>query len=647
MSGTTSPVEAGLVRAIEIDDQALEAYLKEANIPALLMAYIHLTGDTDVMDSDIKPNANIFGDGEGDLSGEQRARVREMTAQAIKDYRDRGHTLPAAPSVDGLQAMVDYMIGSKVPEDYVPLLQEELGISGIDSRIIDFSAIDDGERASFNVVIVGAGMSGLLMGIRLKQAGIPFTIVEKNPQIGGTWYENTYPGCRVDNPNHLYSYSFEPNHDWPLHFSTHDVLFDYFNRCADKYGIREHIRFNTEQKQAAYDTGSGRWRIDIDGPEGAEQIEANAFISAVGQLNRPQWPDIQGISTFTGPSFHSAEWDHSVDLNGKKVAVVGTGASAAQFVPEIAGDVGEMVLFQRTPPWISETPHYHAEVSDGIKWLLNHVPYYDKWYRFWLFWMTSEGLLPMVKVDPTWESDDASVSASHQMVQNMTLDYIAKQLDGRPDLLEKATPHYPMGGKRNLRDNGVWLHALKRDNVSVVTDPIAEITPEGLRTEDGSVYDADVIVYGTGFQATKFLFPMKIIGTDGQDLRESWGVDPRAYLGLTVPGFPNFFCLYGPNTNIVVNGSIIFFSECEVRYVMGCLKMLLERDEASMDCKQDIHDAFNEDIDVANEQMAWGLPGFNSWYKNENGRVTQNWPYQLIDYWSATREPDPSDYNFA
>jgi 4-hydroxyacetophenone monooxygenase len=201
-----------------------------------------------------------------------------------------------------------------------------------------------------------------------------------------------------------------------------------------------------------------------------------------------------------------------------------------------------------------------------------------------------------------------------------------------------------MGGKRNLRDNGAWLGALKRDNVSVTDNTITEITPKGLRTADGVEHEFDVIVYGTGFSASKFLAPMRIIGKDGVDLRNHWGDNPRAYLGMTVPGFPNFFCLYGPNTNIVVNGSIIFFSECEVRYVARCIKLLVEKGLSAMDCRQDVHDSFNEEIDAANEQMAWGLPGFSSWYKNAEGRVTQNWPHSLLEYWSRTREPSEADF---
>jgi 4-hydroxyacetophenone monooxygenase len=628
-------------------DETIQKALSEAHVPALMMAMVHMTGDTSILRGNIRPSANLFGDGEGDLSASDKDSVRLQALKVLAQFRDSGGAMPPPPGAETLQEMVNFMLGEDVPEKYVALLQEELGVSGVDSRDVHIALPDGATEGDFRVLIVGAGMSGLLAAIRLKNAGIPFVIIEKNEAIGGTWFANTYPGCRVDNPNHLYSYSFEPNHDWPLHFSTHDVLFDYFNRCADKYGIREHIRFNTEVVQATYNEEAANWSVEVRDEGGTtETLEAQAFISAVGQLNRPKMPDIPGIERFEGASFHSAEWDHGVDLKGKRVAVVGTGASAAQFIPEIAPEAGDLTIFQRTPPWISETPHYHDAVSDNIKWLLHHVPYYDKWYRFWLFWMTSEGLLPMVKVDPNWTSDDGSVSESHAMIQNMTKDYIARQVGDDPDLLEKVVPNYPMGGKRNLRDNGAWLKALKRDNVTVTTDTIAEITATGVRTEDGTEYPVDVIVYGTGFTASEFLAPMKIIGKEGVDLRESWGDNPRAYLGITVPGFPNLFCLYGPNTNIVVNGSIIFFAECEVRYVLACVKLLVEEGLASMECRQDIHDSFNEDIDAANAQMAWGLPGFSSWYKNSEGRVTQNWPHSLLDYWAVTREPAPADFEF-
>jgi 4-hydroxyacetophenone monooxygenase len=495
------------------------------------------------------------------------------------------------------------------------------------------------------VLVIGAGMSGLLTGIRLGQAGIDFQIVEKNADVGGTWLENIYPGCRVDSSNHMYSYSFEPNHQWPQHFSPQPVLLRYFQGVADRYDLRKKIRFETEVQEAVFDETRALWKVRVRAKDGAEEtLEANAVVTAVGQLNRPRLPDIRGRDSFAGPSFHSAQWAPHVDLTGKRVAVIGTGASAFQLVPEIAGKVKSLTIFQRTPPWIFPTPHYHDDVPEGMKWLLETIPYYDKWYRFFLFWMATDGLLAAVRADPTWNGPPNAVSAENAMAGEMIIEALKAQVGDRTELLDKVIPRYPLGGKRALLDNGAWINALKGANTEIVTDPIAEITPSGVRTQDGAHHDADVIVYATGFTASRFLSPMKIVGRGGQELHAQWNGDPRAYLGMTTPGFPNFFMIYGPNTNIVVNGSIIFFSECSVRYIIGCLKLLAETGAKAIECKAEVHDAFNEKVDAANKLMAWGAPQVTSWYKNEAGRVTQNWPFALVDYWSATLAPDPKDF---
>src|SRR5262249_55835864 len=275
-------------------------------------------------------------------------------------------------------------------------------LDGRDAYARPLDTVPAAAKERFHVVMVGAGMSGLLAAIRLQQPGIPYTIVEKNADVGGTWVENTYTGCRVDSPNHIYPYPFAPN-DWPQHFSPQRVLREYFTRCAAEYRLRDHIRFDTEVEEAAWDERTGRWTVRLrtkDGRTGS--LEANAVISAVGQLNRPRMPDIPGREGFAGAAFHSARWEHQHDLRDKRIAVIGTGASAFQFVPEIAQQAREVVIFQRTPPWILPTPDYHADIPGGKHWLLNHVPYYAKWFRFWMFWRTAEGLLSSVTIDPEW-----------------------------------------------------------------------------------------------------------------------------------------------------------------------------------------------------------------------------------------------------
>ena len=537
--------------------------------------------------------------------------------------------------------MSSFLIADTVPTDYEEFLLSELAMQGQDSYAHpSFEGISDEARSDFHVVIVGAGMSGLLAAIRLDE-GIPYTIIEKNAEVGGTWYENQYPGCRVDNPNHIYSYSFEPQ-DWPQFYSDRNVLFDYFDRIADKYDIRPHIRFDTEVESAEFNEESGGWTVTVTGADGAaEAIEANAVISAVGQLNRPRMPKIAGREAFEGVSFHSGEWEHEHDLAGKRVGVIGTGASAFQFVPEISQDADEVVIFQRTAPWMAPAPTYRQDIPEGKHWLINHVPFYDKWYRFSLFWRTSEGMLRSVEVDPDWDQAQGSVSATNQQLRELLTAYISGTLAEAPAVLANAIPDYPPGGKRMVIDDGNWLRALMRDNVHVTTDPIEAITPTGISTTSGAEEAFDVIIF-----ASNFLMPMRVVGRDGVELHDHWDGTARAYMGISIPGFPNLFCLYGPNTNIVVNGSTIFFAECEMRYVMGCLRLLLDGDRPAMECKVAVHDAYNRRIDEGNAAMAWGTPDVSSWYKNSAGHVTQNWPFSLLEFWSQTLEPDPDDYEF-
>ncbi|MGI9053314.1 MAG: flavin-containing monooxygenase [Ilumatobacteraceae bacterium] len=635
---------ASAIEPITADDDAIRDALAVADLPALLSALAHVTGDHSLLRAELRIDPMLMAEDQGGLTPEQQDEIRQLALGAITRFRDTGSVAAPLPTGPDLRELLEFMAGGLPIDDYLPMMREELALTA-DLRAPRWHKDDVAPDAPFMVAVVGAGMSGVIAAYRLAEADIPYVVIEKNRDVGGTWLENTYPGCRVDIPNHYYSYSFAQRDDWPWFYSPQPELHRYFKECVDEFGIRSSIRFGTEVSSVVWDEESATWTLELVAADGTEStVRANVVISAVGQLNRPQLPSIEGRDSFAGPSFHSARWDHSVDLAGKRVAVIGTGCSAAQFAPIVAQEAASLEIFQRTPNWQFPVPHYQQAVPDGLQWLLANVPYYRQWYRFWLFWRSSELLRPMAEVDPEWPHQETSVSEANEGLRVLLTEALSAQYPDRPDLLEKVLPLFPPASKRIIVDDGAWATMLHRDDVTLTTTGIARIEPAGVRTIDGELHEVDAIVYGTGFQPSKFLTPMKVVGRDGVDLHGRWDGDARAYLGVTVPGFPNFSLLYGPNTNIVVNGSIIWFSECEVRYVMDLIRHLLAEDLRALDVKADVHDRYNAEIDAENQRMAWGVTTVNTWYKNAKGRVAQNWPFPLLEFWKRTQEVNPDDY---
>jgi 4-hydroxyacetophenone monooxygenase len=354
-------------------------------------------------------------------------------------------------------------------------------------------------------------------------------------------------------------------------------------------------------------------------------------------------PDIPGVEAFEGPSWHTARWRHDIDLKGKRVAVIGTGASAYQVVPAILDDVASMVIFQRTPPWMLPTPAYFKEIPDAHRVLLLGLPHYARWFRFYQFWTSVVGRWHQVRVDPDFEHP-VSVSAANEAFRSVLVEHLERQVADRPDLLAAAIPQYPPGAKRMLRDNGTWPAALAHPKVHLELGPIEQIDQSGIGLVDGSKHEVDVIIYATGFRASAFLTPIRVIGRAGRDLHAWWDGDARAYRGMSVPGFPNLLFLYGPNTNLVVNGSLIVFAEAEMNYALEHLRTLLTSDIHALDVTESAFETYNTSIDAENRQMAWGASNVSSWYKNELGRVSQNWPRPLIDFYEQTRSIDLADH---
>jgi len=628
------------------DDTTLTAALADAELPSLLPALAYLTGDMALVASDLRPPQTLSAVvlPQAGMSDEVQGRAREVALNALRRLRDSGWQPAEPPTPDQLRTMMEFITGD-VGDDYVPLLTYELALP-VDTGTPAWHKSELAPSREFTVAIVGAGMSGLAAAYRLDQGGVQYEIFERNGDVGGVWLENTYPGCRLDTSNFNYSYSFAQKSDWSHQFSLQQTILGYFRDIAERSDIGKRIRFETEVRRLEFDETDAMWTVTVSSKGRSEETSrAHAVISAVGQLNQPSLPDIPGIERFAGRSWHTARWCHDVDLSDQRVAVVGTGASAYQVVPAIAARVGSLQVFQRSAPYMMPTPAYHREIPAGLRWLFERVPHYHRWFRFYQFWTSVEGRRAFSEVDPSWEGTE-SVSEVNETLRRSLVDHLRRQYEDRPDLLEKVIPHYPPYSKRMLRDNGVWAAALKAPNVSLITDPIEEITERGIRTRDGVEHEVDVIIYGTGFEARSFLRPMVVKGRSGIDLHDQWAGEPRALYGITIPNFPNLFCLYGPNTNLVVNGSLFLFSECAVHYTLACIHELLCSGARAMDCRWEPFDQYNARIDRANQLMAWGRAGVTNWYKNERGRVTQNWPLSTIEYWNVTRAPNPAEYDF-
>lgn len=632
----------------EEKDAFIRAALNEASIPTLIMSMIHLTGDLDLLETLPKPRKPVMGELQGFMGEDEKEYIRDLAFKVIKEYKDREDLKPFIPKKEDLHRMMEFMVGEKVSHDYFELMLEEIDLLDLDPRKVNFKnykkvKIPD----NFEIIVIGAGLSGILAGIRLKQAGLKFNILEKNPDLGGTWLENSYPGCRVDIANHFYSYSFNPNNEWSEHFSQQAEILNYLKKSVKKYNIFKNINFGRKVISAHYKEEIKRWELNIKYNSGKEEtITAKILISAVGQLNRPKTPKFPGIKKFRGNQFHSSRWDHEQELARKKVAVVGTGASSFQIVPEIAKIARKLYVFQRSPAWMYPNPLYHEKVSKNKKWLLKKIPLYSKWYRLLLFWPGSDSLMPSLIVDEKWEHQERSVNAMNDKQRETFTDYIEGQIGEDKSLLSKVIPQYPPFVKRMLQDNGGWLNSLKKKNVDLIVDPIISINSKGIETSKDS-FNLDVIIYATGFHGTEFLSSLEVKGKNGQLLSKLWKDEPEAYLGITIPNFPNLFCLYGPATNLAHAGSIIFNSECQVRYVMDSIRYLILHEFQEIDCKEEINKEYNKRLQKALSRTVFSSIATDSWYKNRKGNVVTTSPWLIKDYWSWTMKLNPEDYNFS
>jgi cation diffusion facilitator CzcD-associated flavoprotein CzcO len=474
-------------------------------------------------------------------------------------------------------------------------------------------------------IVIGAGFGGLGAAYELSRDGLAdVTVLEKAGDIGGVWRENTYPGAACDVPSHLYSYSFARKTDWGRRYAEQPDILGYIQHTADRLGLRDLVRTGVEVASAEYDESTATWRVATSS---GDVYEADILVPAVGQLSRPALPAIPGLGTFSGPSFHSAEWRHDVDLTGKRVAVLGTGASAIQFVPRVRRAAAHVTVFQRSAPYV--VPKLDRAYTGAHHAAFRTVPGFAAAMRK-LVWESTELLgLALTRVAPLARLVGVLASAN------------LKRHIKNPVLRAKLTPDYPIGCKRVLFSSD-WYPALACDNVDVETGAITEVTTTGVRTADGRVHEVDVIVYGTGFRATEFLAPMTITGRGGRDLHTEWADGARAHLGMAVPGFPNMFLIYGPNTNLG-SSSIILMMEQQARYIRQVAEELARGGVAhAFEVRRAVADAHDAEIQARLDEGVW--TDCSSWYRTASGRVTTNWPGLVREYQARTRVAALADY---
>jgi cation diffusion facilitator CzcD-associated flavoprotein CzcO len=475
-----------------------------------------------------------------------------------------------------------------------------------------------------SVAVVGSGFSGLGMAIRLKQEGIEdFVVLERAADVGGTWYANTYPGCACDVPSHLYSYSFAPNPDWSRTYSGQPEIEAYLKRCCERFGIEPHLRLGHEVTSASWSEDEGRWHVET--PRGT--FRARVLVAGPGPLTEPRIPDLPGLETFEGASFHSARWDHGHDLTGERVVSVGTGASAIQIVPAIQPRVERLHVIQRTPPWVM--PHTNRGVTRLERRLYRALPALQRLVRGGVYAGRETFVLGFVK-DPRLMRVAERIARAH----------MRKHIDD-PELLEKVTPDYTIGCKRILPSNR-WYRALAQPNVELVTEGIAEVRPRSVVTGDGVERAADTIVFSTGFHVADVPVGERIRGADGRTLAETWGGSPRAYLGTAVAGFPNLFMLLGPNTGLG-HSSMVYMIESQIAYVMGALRAMADHGAERLEVRAEAQAAYNERIDRQMRGTVWSS-GCASWYLDESGRNATLWPDWTWRFRRRTARFDPAAY---
>jgi len=622
------------------DDPRYAEAVAIANIPTLLMVLVQLTGEQRWLEAPYQPRRprGMDDNDSGGLSDAIQAEIRTAALAAILAWRAGQPVALPELSREFRLKMLACAMAEEIPEGYDPIIEAEL------PNAQDEEPAPIMLPAGFEVLVIGAGVSGLCAAVNLKKMGVPFTVIEKSGTVGGVWRDNRYPGAGVDTPNHLYSFSFAP-YDWSMYFALRDELKAYLESLTAQYDLRPQISFNATVETLDYDDASQRWRVQVRLLSGAlETRMPNVVISAVGIFNPVKYPAIPGLEQFAGRCFHSAEWPDDVNLAEQRVAVIGNGASAMQVGPEIQHQVKSLTIFQRSAHWAAPHAHFRTSIPEALRFLLREVPLYRAWYRLRLGWAYGDRVHSALQKDPAWPHPERALNRANDAHRAYFTQYIVSELSDRTDLLDQVLPTYPPFGKRLLMDNG-WYRMLRNERVKLASTSIVEIKPDRIVTEDGQEYPADILVIATGFDVLRFLSTYEARGRSGRTLREIWNDDDaKAYLGTVIPDFPNFFCLYGPNLQPGHGGSLMFVVEMQMRYVMDVIRKMGQENIGAVECRREVHDEYNNTVDHLHANMVWAHLGMQTYYRNSWGRIVVNSPYLNSTYFELTRTANFEDF---
>lgn len=611
--------------------------------PMILRGLLYqLTGDPELKAMPVRSMRVGRVDVATPASDAEVAILRRKAADFLKKYRDEG----AGPIGYGpparLPESLALVVGEPIPEKARDLMIEETALDPWARSLRWQAPPDPGRLARFSVTIIGAGMGGLNAAVQLQRAGIRYHVIEKNANVGGTWYENRYPGARVDTPSRAYMNLFGVDFPCPYAYGTHVENQKFYDWTADRFGLRDDIMFNTEVRALTWNEAEAVWDIHAEGPDGPRTFRSSAVITGVGFLNRPNLPEIEGMETFRGGAWHTARWPEDAEWRGKRIAVIGTGCTGYQLVPELAPGAAHVTVFQRTPQWLLPVPGYLSRSPPQLLWLDRNLPCHSNFMRFRTFWGAGPDFARVFDIDPDFD-DPHTCSPANKAARERTIAFLRAKLRD-PKLVEIMTPAHPPWSARPVAVDSDYsiLDALQRDDVTLVTSGIARINETGVEARDGTQHDVDIIVYATGFRANDFLYPMTITGRDGLTIEQLWAQDgARAYLGCMMPGFPNLWTLYGPNTNGGL--PVAQFHEMTMVYAMQCMERLILDDKRAIEVREDAYWRYNRLVDRLNATKVWADPRAHNYWWTRHGRTASQIPFTGYEVRDFLKTPDFDD----